>query len=222
MFEKKDFLNKLEIGPNELEKINNDLSAEVLRRTEDLVSRFALFLENNPDLVDPGKLRSEGYLGNGGAGTVLSVTDKTCLKIMDNRTTVKDDRFYDREAVVMRAMNDFKFGNVYTPYFYAYYRTEHNREILMELIDGVNLQRVINGEEELPPAFFDNYGSGDKIDWEKFRNDLIDFVEEMHHSKKVIHGDIELRNVMIDEKGWPVLIDFGGLQLSDTCRKKSN
>jgi len=192
------------------------------------VKKFAYFLENNESSKNNfNTLKAEGFLGNGGAGTVFSLNNDICLKVMDNRPLSDNYHDYDNEALVAQRINGLKTESVKTPNFFAYYRTLNNREMLMEKIEGVSLQDIFNGNANFPKKFIDNYFIDGKFDSLSFDDELNSFLDLMH-DKKVVHGDLASRNIMLDIEGKIVVIDTGrskfldGLSDEDSMKLKED
>lgn len=201
---------KIEVPIENIESINKKLSQEIILRSEEFLKKFSLFVENTQDElgINLDDLRKEGFLGQGGAGSVFSINEDICFKHMKNR--LNDDNFndYDYEALSAKNINGLITENVKTPYFFAYYRTESSRKILMERIHGVDLQYVLNGNSKLPKPFIDRYIKDGMFEKDEFHDDLWEFIESMHE-RGVVHNDLAARNIMIDEMGKIVVIDTG-------------
>lgn len=71
--------------------------------------------------------------------------------------------------------------------------------LAMERIKGVSIKDVLEGGADFPAKF------NPDIFFKKVRS----FLERMHEEKAIFHRDLHSGNIMIDENGDPVIIDFG-------------
>jgi tRNA A-37 threonylcarbamoyl transferase component Bud32 len=104
------------------------------------------------------------------------------------------------EARIQERMNDLVVGGVRSPQLVQYIQGETWHGLIMERLNAVNLQYVLNRKAPLPEQF----------NKDKFLQSLGDFLEETHERKKIYHGDLFPRNVMIhNETGDARVIDWG-------------
>lgn len=89
-------------------------------------------------------------------------------------------------------------AGVCTPLSLVSIKTEKEELIIMERIEGYSVRDVLNNPKLIPKNF--NY--------EKFCKSLDEQISKMH-SIGLYHRDLHDDNVMIDEEGLPVIIDFG-------------
>ncbi len=87
-----------------------------------------------------------------------------------------------------------------TPLTFAYMIDSDSKDqfILMERVYGVSIKDIVHGTERVP----DNY------DHKKFFTKLKENIKIMHENN-IHHRDLHEGNVMIDQNGDPVIIDFG-------------
>jgi tRNA A-37 threonylcarbamoyl transferase component Bud32 len=144
------------------------------------------------------------YLGRGGSGVVFNLGEQ-CIKIMINRHDNPDPRMdlgnsVEEEFAIQKFLSSFlQVDNVYCPQPFICLKDEKYTAIIMERVDGANMQMVLNGKEKMPANF----------DLNKFFNALEEYVEGMH-DLGVAHADLAPRNIMVDRKtGMPIVIDFG-------------
>ena len=98
----------------------------------------------------------------------------------------------------------FKYVGVPHPYFH--HQTEHIQCYGMELIDGANLQEILDNaiSYEQSEQFKKIIA---EIPLDTIISELSMFLKKMH--SYCLHGDIKPRNFMLDTKGKIYLIDFG-------------
>jgi len=157
------------------------------------------------------EFESETYfMDEGGAGKVYELPGGLCMKVLIERHLMTDSQIYNlgnsvaEETKIQEQMarTDYS-GETRVPKTFAYlsgtYPVERSA-ILMEKLDGVNLQHILNGTKELPESF----------DVNKFFDALEDFIDHMHRVEKIAHLDLYARNIMVDnETSVPYVIDFG-------------
>ena len=149
---------------------------------------------------------TERYLGHGGAGKVFDLGNNVCIKMMRNRHADPNRELYNLgnsvsvEAEIQNRLRDFEVQGVFVPHIVGYYAGKESAAIVMERLEAVNLQEIINKKAELPENF----------NLDAFFDGLYAYVEEMHDKFKIVHNDLEARNVMVDQKtGQARVIDFG-------------
>jgi RIO-like serine/threonine protein kinase len=148
----------------------------------------------------------ENHLGSGGAGKVFTMGDQ-CIKVMVNRhSKPQSNQRYklgnspEQEFAIQTMLNNFEVEGVFSPRTLRCYVGDTSAAIVMEELKAVNLQMVLSGKEELPDCF----------DLEDFFSRLEEYTVTMHDEKRIVHNDLEARNIMIDlETGYPRVIDFG-------------
>jgi hypothetical protein len=155
------------------------------------------------------------FMDKGGAGSVFNVNDSICIKMIEDRQGLEERRAREEdrepfhldlgnrphmEARIQERMNDLVVGGVRSPQLVQYIQGETWHGLIMERLNAVNLQYVLNRKAPLPEQF----------NKDKFLQSLGDFLEETHERKKIYHGDLFPRNVMIhNETGDARVIDWG-------------
>lgn len=92
---------------------------------------------------------------------------------------------------------------VRTPLSIAFLKTEDGNYLIMERINGHNVKEISENPSLMPESF----------DYRIFCDSLDEQIAKMHNKGKmedgIYHRDLHERNVMINEEGLPVIIDFG-------------
>ncbi len=166
-----------------------------------------------------------GLLGNGKDGLVYSFRSENrnlCIKQMSTDARQNNERLFKnrtidsvianrtsalikKELKFMNTLRNLEVDGVRTPKPLFAFKSDVMRGIVMEELHAMTMQRIVEGQttlgirDELPENF----------DIDDFFSRLRSYIIAMH-KKGIIHGDIALRNIMIDrETGAPYLIDFG-------------
>ncbi len=153
----------------------------------------------------------ESFLGNGSTSEVfivISSEEKLCVKIIKNSESYnaldsngkRVHRFLDKEGDILDQLEDFVVKDVKTPAPYYYISAPQLEGLIMETLDAANLTRVFEGHEEMPENF----------DVDEYFEKLEKYFQTLHNKMGIIHGDVAIRNLMVDKKtGLPRVIDFG-------------
>jgi serine/threonine protein kinase len=148
-------------------------------------------LERNRERAEP--------IGFGLNATVYGVEDEIighlCVKEINEFPQIK----YNDPTDEFDFQERLNAGGVRTPYTIAELRDEKGKAfIIMEKINGHSIGDTVEKNLPLPKGF--NLNS--------FHKKLAEQVKKMHEMT-ILHRDLHKGNVMIDENGDPVIIDFG-------------
>lgn len=141
----------------------------------------------------------EELLGEGGMGTVYRATDtllqrSVAVKILHPHL-VRDTTFFERfrnEAILSAKLNHSNVAVLYN-----FLRDRNDNFMVMEYVDGVNLEKLLKQNGGLP--------------LESVLKILIQTLDGLHHAheKGILHRDIKPANVMLTRDGIVKLMDFG-------------
>ena len=175
-------------------ELAEQLSLRVANATVDTELPDTLTLTMNIGL--PERFRVIRCLGQGGFGTVYQVHDRelgheVALKIL--RDPDPDTLFRFKQE--FRSLATLRHPHLIE--FYELFEYRHLWFFTMELVCG--------------PSFLRHIRSGPQCDLGRLRNALRDLSSALAylHANKLVHRDIKPGNVLIDESGRLVLLDFG-------------
>ncbi|WP_017721942.1 serine/threonine-protein kinase [Kamptonema formosum] len=166
-------------------------------------------------MIQPGLVLQNRYcvvrpLGKGGFGHIFEVDDRGAPKVLkvlnlekfcDPKTKEKAISLFQREAEVLRLLNHPGIPKVKPDgYFTATVDAGTLHCLVMEKIDGQNLEEWIANSENHPPLREEQ-----ALDWLK---QLAGILHELHRHR-YFHRDIKPSNIMLKPDGQLVLIDFG-------------
>lgn len=169
------------------------------------------FIEN----TDPKELAEciktlEGraeQIGWGKNADIFAVGDKEykklCAKKIKEKPYLLDNRVEEEFAYQQKV----RALGVKTPASVAVIKniTTGEEYIIMERIIGVSIGDIVSSEVNAPIP--------EKYDHDRFFEKLKQDLKKMHEDG-IYHRDLHMGNVMIDEKGDPVIIDFGSATIA--------
>lgn len=139
-------------------------------------------------------------IGTGGFATVMRAIEKetgveVAIKIVDKQKYAPTDKSYEREFQVLSTLRHENIVNLHCTYI-----SEKNVFMVTEVVHGGELLERITEE-----------GSYSEADARRIIVQILKAVEYLH-SKKVVHRDIKLENILMSDrsaKATVKLIDFG-------------
>lgn len=138
-------------------------------------------------------------LGKGGMGTVYKATDtmlgrEVALKMLHPELTVQP-QFLDRFKKEARVLAQLLHVNIAV--IYNFLEQENNHFMVMEFVEGANLEDLRKKYQTLPPQFVVPV--------------FIQALEGLNHAhkKNIFHRDIKPANLMLTPDGTVKLMDFG-------------
>jgi outer membrane protein assembly factor BamB len=159
-----------------------------------------------PNTLLMGRYRILGVLGGGGMGTVYQARDMNfpdvkrlvAVKEMltpDNSQRASTLSTFRRESNLLASLNHPSI-----PKIYEFFDTNDRAYVVMEYINGSDLEIILNKTRQLPI---------DKvIDWAIEMCDVLEYLHS-HSPSPIVFRDIKPANIMIDSFGKVRLIDFG-------------
>ena len=174
---------------------------------------FSDRVESAQGTLQPGVLLQQRYQiievrGSGGMAVVYKARDMRFEKVSrvcavkEMYNTAPDPRLreltvlsFDREANVLASLSHPSI-----PSIYDYFSEEDRIYLVMEYVDGQDLEKII--EEGSEPIDEDR-----AIDWAIVVCDVLDYLH--NHQPPVIFRDLKPSNIMLNEHNRIMLIDFG-------------
>jgi serine/threonine protein kinase len=146
-----------------------------------------------------GKYKLLGHIGTGGMSSVylaehVRMQDKRAIKVLP-RTRVKDATYLARFQLEAKAIASLNHPNIVSAYDIDNEGDVHY--IVMEYVEGVDLQVLVRRDGPLPP------GEAALL--------LAQAADGLHHAHQrgVIHRDIKPANLLLDLDGRVRLLDMG-------------
>jgi tRNA A-37 threonylcarbamoyl transferase component Bud32 len=135
-------------------------------------------------------------IGQGGAAQVFQFGDTGfCIKVSEKNGP---DRL--KESAFLERVGGFVVGGVRSPYLLDSMDTPTSFVLVMEQIRGFSLEDVFQGRATLAEDF----------NFDTFAEKLELYIQKLHETMNMVHGDIAPRNIMVDVQSLnPRVIDFG-------------
>jgi tRNA A-37 threonylcarbamoyl transferase component Bud32 len=148
--------------------------------------------------------RSE-QIGWGKNADILAVGDKNYRMLCAKKLKPKPYLIDNRPEEEFKYQEMVRELGVRTPFSIAMIRNIETKEeyIIMERIMGVSVGDVVKNNAPIPEAY------NHELFFEKLERDL-----KKMHEDGIYHRDLHVGNVMIDENGNPVIIDFGSATIA--------
>jgi tRNA A-37 threonylcarbamoyl transferase component Bud32 len=171
------------IQPFEIKKIQRLIESKQVEELVDCLSRLEIHAEP---------------IGVGGNAEVLAIEGgmfaKVCLKKIKQIPQMKCNDI-DTETKIQAMVRK---AGVRTPLALVSFEANGQEYLIMERVIGSTIAEIAASPSKLPEDF----------DASLFMGTLGDMVHRMHEAG-IYHRDLHTRNVMVDDKGQPVIIDFG-------------
>jgi len=235
----RDFQQKLKQLPPELAKRWQDDFEDLPEVTPEFFNKFAQFYtdrknafdgvieireETSPEILEEirtvqGMIRNtfgdpHHFLGNGYTAEVyeLPVAPHLCVKYIKDQAAYNENNHIRKEFEFLVTVREYREGGIRTPlpYFVRIHPSE-GHSYGMERIDGKSLAQIL----ERPAENKELIELSKKMDPKDIERRLLTYVEGMHTRFNISHGDIFLRNIMLDKEGNFYIIDFGKAEIEE-------
>jgi serine/threonine protein kinase len=161
-----------------------------------------------PNALLMNRYRILGVIGGGGMGTVYQARDtrfaeaKRLVAIKEMLTQGATPAQRDSILKTFRREADILAGLTHSaiPKIYDFFDENERVYLIMEYINGNDLELVLNKTKELP--------TNKIIEWAIDLCDVLDYLHS-HKPDPIIFRDMKPANIMIDSQGKVRLIDFG-------------
>ena len=176
-------MESLELKPFEIKKVQKIVESKETEMLLECLEKLEIHAES---------------IGFGGNAEVLAIAEgpfsKVCLKRIKEKPQIlcnDIDRENELQGLARKA-------GVRTPLALISMETKKGTFFIMEKIIGTTVEEVLITPSKLPEDF----------SIEVFNRELDEQIELLHRAN-IYHRDLHSKNVMINEKGLPVIIDFG-------------
>jgi outer membrane protein assembly factor BamB len=162
-----------------------------------------------PGAVLQGRYRITGVIGVGGMGSVYqardlrfpNVTRHVAVKEMLNLTSDQSMRemtlrTFERESDMLASLS-----HPAVPEIYDYFSNRDRAYLVMEYINGRDLEAIINSVADFVPT-------DTVLQWTIELCDVLGYLHQ-HQPEPIIFRDVKPSNIMIDQHGRMRLVDFG-------------
>lgn len=195
-----------------------------IERRESSLDQFTSPWTNQDININPDAIRNvvieiriamsntDAFLGNGSVADVFTLRNQSfnqdrwiCAKVVSNYARYSEGVLTTQEISFLDMLRKISVRGVRTPVPYFVFSGIGMDGIVMEHLDAFNFRRII--EKQTTEGIKDKLPQGFDVD--DYFDRLLAYVVEMH-KMGILHGDLHLRNLMIDRKtNMPYLIDFG-------------
>ena len=174
--------------------------------------KFQTEARKGAEAIEGLKYNKSLEIGRGAAGVVFVHDEELdiCVKYLHDPNKSKNTLFQEFKLLDSASKIKFKRLNIPKPNVFIPNQNPAKNIFTMERVHGITVEQI-----ELEPNEFLKVTTGDKntirIIIDDLRKHIDDYVDDIEilHKNKIIHADLHVRNVMLDENGKVYLIDFG-------------
>ncbi len=154
------------------------------------------------------------FLGNGYTAEVyeLPIAPHLCVKFIHNQDAYNENNHLRKEYEFLEQLRSFTYGGIRTPipYFIRIHPSE-GHSYGMERIIGKSLSQILEKPEENDELV----QIAKNMNRKEVEDRLIGYIAALYEQFHITHGDLFLRNIMLDENGEFRIIDFGKAKLEN-------
>lgn len=173
-------------------------SSTVVSRSSEPKASLISRAQSARTVVDIGKYKHAKEIAKGGMGAVY-VAEHPSLKrqVIIKKLTLKTGGKMIHERFRREAQIMMDLSSPYVVRLYDHFHEGRSDYIVLELVDGISLDKLIENNGSLPPQLA-----------------LLIFLDACYglqaaHRKKIIHRDIKPGNILMSKTGQVKLADFG-------------
>jgi len=148
------------------------------------------------------------FLGNGRVAEVyeLPLAPHLCVKYVKDGAAYNEGNHLRAEFSYLEQLREFSRAGIRSPlpYFVRIHPSE-GHSYGMEKIHGKSLSQILERPAE-NQELLELLKSADRV---QIKAQLIEYIQALHEDFKITHGDLFLRNIMVDDTGNLYVIDFG-------------
>lgn len=139
-------------------------------------------------------------IGEGANAFIYIPEDESLQSVCLKKIKEKPEMVFNEIDQECEMQKNLKEIGVRTPLTLLSFTTKEKEDYLvMEKINGYSIKDIMKDSSLLP----------EKFDYNTFCKSLDEQIETMHNKGGIYHRDLHNGNVMIDEEGLPVIIDYG-------------
>ncbi len=154
------------------------------------------------------------FLGNGYTAEVyeLPIAPHLCVKYIHNQDAYNENNHLRKEYEFLEKLHSFTHNGIRTPdpYFIRIHPSE-GHSYGMERIIGKSLSQIL----EKPEENIELVRKVKNMNRKDVEDRLIGYIIAIYEQFHITHGDLFLRNIMLDENGEFRIIDFGKAKYED-------
>lgn len=229
----RDFNIRVSNLPDEMAQMWRERYEDLIEVTPEFFAEFKKFLDDRKDAlssvmeIEPGLnedivkeiLETEAYiqktfgdphhfLGNGRVAEVYEIPNAQhlCVKYVKDQVAYNDDNHMRTEYTYLEDLSDFVVNGIRAPkpYFVRIHPSE-GHSYGMERINGKSLSQIL----ERPAENEKLIRMLKEMDNSLVKENFMAYIKAMHEQFSLTHGDLFMRNLMVDEEGNFFVIDFG-------------
>jgi tRNA A-37 threonylcarbamoyl transferase component Bud32 len=152
------------------------------------------------------------FLGNGAVAKVyeLPIAPHVCVKYVYDNEKYSEGNHIRVEYSYLEELSEHSAAGVRTPKpLFIRIHPSEGHSYGMEKINGKSLSAILERKAENVELI----ELLKKMDRVSVKKQLLQYIESLHQQFKMTHGDLFLRNIMVDHAGNFYIIDFGKAQV---------
>jgi tRNA A-37 threonylcarbamoyl transferase component Bud32 len=173
--------------------LNEDIVAEIRNLEKEVKHTFG----------DPNY-----FLGNGAVAQVyeMPISPHVCVKYVYDNAKYSEGNHIRTEYEYLRQLENHKVAGIRSPKpLFVRIHPSEGHSYGMEKINGKSLSAILVRRSENS----DLIEMMRSVDREAVKSSLIEYMKSLHQEYKITHGDLFMRNIMVDYDGNFYVIDFG-------------
>lgn len=171
-------------------------------------------IQSSTDMIKNTFGDTNYFLGNGYTAEVyeLPIAPHLCVKYIHNQDAYNENNHLRKEYEFLEKLHSFTYNGIRTPspYFIRIHPSE-GHSYGMERIIGKSLSQILEKPEENKELI----RIVKNMNRKEVEDRLVGYTAVLYEQFHITHGDLFLRNIMLDENGEFRIIDFGKAKFED-------